>query len=298
MGTVHDILLLSDNSDWCERWRRELEPDARVKTSLKHSEAEQTYVPELIVTDRLPVSQPLDHLAEPVSRGEIALVGIGTDGPGDVLLPADCSGRELRLACQLTGEITRLRRQLAEQVRSRRALRKMAYRDPLTGLGNRRKWDEEVKNRMAALRAAEASSAESLGIVLVDVDLFKRLNDQLGHAVGDTTLQRIAQKLRANLSEQHVAARLGGDEFGILLSGLLPTDLPEVVERIRQSLEYSLEDAAHLSPVTTSAGVVGVRASDCQAARPLDALKAASRALRTAKQQGRARTVAHSLGST
>lgn len=297
MGTVHDILLLSDDSDWRERWRRELEAAARVKTSPATSEAEQTTVPELIVTDQLPITKPLDHLAEPVSRGEIAVVGIGTDGPGDVVLPADCSGRELRLACQLTGEIVRLRRQLAEQLRSRRALQKMAYRDPLTGLGNRRKWDQELRNRMDALRAAEASGAAGLGIALVDVDLFKRLNDELGHAVGDTTLQHIAHKLQANLSEQHVAARLGGDEFGILLSGVLPADVPEVVERIRQSLEYSLQDAAHLSPVTSSAGVVCVRAADSETVRPLEALKAASRALRAAKQQGRARTVAEPLGS-
>ncbi len=65
-----------------------------------------------------------------------------------------------------------------------------------------------------------------LGLVLLDLDLFKPVNDQLGHVAGDIVLQRIAQRLAANLAPQHLAARLGGDEFGILLSSILADDVP------------------------------------------------------------------------
>lgn len=292
MAAPHEILLLSDDEQKRDRWKRELGAWANVSTSLETLQAGGADWPELIVTDKLPLSEPLGQAAEMLSHGEIAILGIGTKEASDVVLPEDCSGRELRMACRLTVEIVRLRRRIAEELRTQRALRKMAYRDPLTGLGNRRKWDQELVVRLERLKDQGPTAA--LGIVLFDLDFFKPLNDQLGHLSGDNTLQRVAHTLAANLADQHLAARIGGDEFGVLLSGILPTDVPDVADLVRRSLTHQPEGAVEeRSFVTASAGVVVVRPTD--AVRPLDALQAADRALRLAKQQGRDRTVIGSL---
>lgn len=293
MGEMHEILLLSDDSSWCDWCRGELESEGHVHGSLKGWEAEGTNVPQLIVTDRLPITEPLGEIGAVASRGEVAVVGVGTEGSADVLLPADCIGRELRLACRLTAEIVRLRRQLAKEQNDQRALKRMAYRDPLTGLANRRQWDQELVKRLEGLRKASGDSMAGLGVVLLDVDRFKRLNDERGHAVGDTTLQRVAQKLIANLARQHLAARVGGDEFGILFADIFPPELSEMADRVRRSVETPLDEHQDAPGVTTSAGAVCVNSHDV--VRPLQVLHAASQALRSAKQQGRNRTVTGSL---
>lgn len=293
MAKLPKILLLLEDSQRRDRRLAELAGAAHVSISLQTSDTGTIQPPELIVTDSLPLAHLSHEIADQVSCGEIAVIRIGVDGPGDVVLPRDCTGRELRLASQLTAEIVRLRRSLAIERRSRQALRKMAYTDPLTGLANRRKWDQELVSRMDELK--DAGSNVVLGIALLDLDLFKSLNDRLGHTVGDTALRHIGQKLTANLSQQHLAARLGGDEFGILLSGVRAHDVPQVIDLIRRTLEYQPEKVAgDVPPLTTSAGVVVVASSDT--VRPIDALQSASQALRSAKQQGRNRTVVNSLG--
>jgi diguanylate cyclase (GGDEF)-like protein len=291
MTHKHRILLLVADAEHGDRWQRELAAKTEVCTDLSALQATGQTV-ELIVTDQIPLTAELNNLADLVARGEIGVLGIGAEGPADVLLPRDCSGRELRLACRLLGDVVRLRRRIAEEVRTSDALRKMAYRDPLTGLANRRRWDHELVRRLEALRRQQ--SPQSLVVGLLDIDLFKPLNDRFGHVAGDATLQRIAHRLAANLVPAHLAARLGGDEFGVLLSGVLAADVLEVTERIRRALELKMQVDSQESPlVTVSAGVVVVTPPGALA--PRDVLAAADQALRSAKQQGRNRTVAGTL---
>jgi len=294
MAALHKVLLLSKSSCWRDRWMRELGDVADARAALDSFHISEGDMPDLIVTDSLPVSSPVGEIAELVSRGEIGVIGIGTTGCADVILSHDYTGRELRLGCQLMAEVVHLRRRMAVELRSQHALRKMAYSDPLTGLANRRKWDQELVSRMERLRGGGPEAV--LGIALLDLDLFKRLNDQFGHTVGDTVLRRVGQKLMANLSEQHLAARLGGDEFGILLSEILPNDVSRVVDLIRRTLECRPEDVgAEVPTVTISAGVVLVAPTDV--AHPPDALQAVSRALLAAKGAGRNQTVMGSLAA-
>ncbi len=171
----------------------------------------------------------------------------------------------------------------------------MAYRDPLTGLANRRQWDQELMDRMKPLETDPPVAA--LAIVLLDMDHFKPINDRLGHVAGDLVLQRVAQRLAANVAPQHLVARLGGDEFGILLTGLLAADVPEVVETIRRSIEHQPEAAGQDEPpITASAGVAVLRSP--QRLRPLAAIAIADSALREAKQQGRCRAVVRHVGGS
>ncbi len=99
-------------------------------------------------------------------------------------------------------------------LRLREALQEQAIRDPLTGLYNRRFMDEWVQGEVSRTDRAGGS----LGIVLVDVDLFKQVNDEHGHEAGDEVLQAIAAALRDSLRPEDISCRYGGDEFILLLS--------------------------------------------------------------------------------
>jgi diguanylate cyclase (GGDEF)-like protein len=167
----------------------------------------------------------------------------------------------------------------------------MVYRDPLTGLANRRKWDQQFEARCKSL--ATLASPAVLAVVLFDLDLFNRLNDVHGHVTGDQVLRRVGQALAANLAGQHLAARLGGDEFAVLLSGLLATDIPGIVDSLRRSLETPVQGQVDVSPVTASSGVVIVEAG--ANVPPQKVLEGADLALRMAKQQGRNRMVIGSI---
>ncbi len=269
------ILMLVHDAALQQRLQQELGPWAVVTTQLGEAMAVGG-IPQLIVTDRLPITDNLEEIARQIGRGEVGILGLGTPSGADVVLPSDCHPRELQLACRLLAEVIELRCRLADEQRTQDALRRMAFRDPLTGLPNRRSWDRELVGRLEQLR--DGAERAVLGVVLLDVDLFKPVNDQLGLVGGDTALQRIAQKLAANLAQQHLAARLGGDEFGILVADLL-----------RRSIELQPDASLALSrPVTSSAGVVIVTGRHQASARNI--LTAAGEALRRAKQDGRNRT--------
>lgn len=282
------ILLLTDDDHRREKWLQSLADGAIVCSNLRLLQAGELDVPDLIVTDQLPFTQTLGPANARLACGEIGILGVGTHGTADVLLPEDYTRRELQLACRLLVEVVRLRRRLAEEVHTQRALRAMAYRDPLTGLANRRQWDQELLARMK--RPDTDPPIAVLALVLLDIDHFKPINERLGHVAGDLVLQRIAQRLAANVAPLHLVARLGGDEFGILLSGLLAADVPEVVETIRRSIEHQPEAAGQDEPpLTASAGVAVLQSS--LSLRPLELTAIADGALREAKHQGRCRTV-------
>lgn len=112
-----------------------------------------------------------------------------------------------RLRSQLIHE------QMVELERSRTALRKEATRDPLTGLANRRLFYDRLHQ---AVRHARRYGGK-LGVLYVDLDRFKEINDRHGHHVGDAVLTEVAKRLTASIRGSDSAARLGGDEFVVLL---------------------------------------------------------------------------------
>ena len=172
-------------------------------------------------------------------------------------------------------------------------LRSMALLDGLTGVANRRKFDEQL------LRDWRQSQREqtSLSLILVDVDHFKRYNDHYGHQAGDAALQAVARVLTSTLRRPHdLLARYGGEEF----VGVLPnTGLSEAVklaERMQAgvralNLEHSGSPEAQV--VTISLGVATVVARSDLAPQAL--VEAADQQLYAAKQAGRARVCAAAL---
>ena len=111
--------------------------------------------------------------------------------------------------------------------------------DSLTGLLNRRAFDD--------LLASSCARSERYGwpfsLVLIDLDHFKSVNDRLGHAIGDTTLQTVGAELRARLRAGDVAARIGGDEFALLLPNLDVTHVPDLIKRLGNVVDETVPDA-------------------------------------------------------
>ena len=165
------------------------------------------------------------------------------------------------------------RRVLAEQ-----QLRRLATTDELTGLGNRRHFVDRAREAVAVARRY----GQWCTLAVIDVDLFKRVNDRLGHQAGDQALIGLAAVLKANLRATDLAARFGGDEFVILLPLTDPDAGKAAAERIQQSVRLG----GSWPELTISIGVASVRD---EGASLEELLARADQALYDAKGNGRNR---------
>ena len=141
--------------------------------------------------------------------------------------------------------------------------RSEALLDPLTGILNRKGFDE----RLQALISQPAESAQSNCLVMLDIDHFKRVNDTHGHVVGDRVIQAVAAVLRSSISnDRHAAARYGGEEFALLLGGSSIDDGAKLAEAVR--LRTKAMKIRHrntqdvLFSVTISGGVASLQRGD------------------------------------
>ena len=171
--------------------------------------------------------------------------------------------------------------QLASLVHRAR-LDEEASRDPLTGTALRRVLDETLVTSFSRAR----SSGESLSAVLVDMDFFKRINDQWGHPAGDLALRAVADVLLRNLRDRDLCARYGGEEFVLLLEGLNGEAALAVAERLRHQVEtLHVEYQDDELPLSLSAGVASFPELHCR--EPSELLELADSALYQAKRLGR-----------
>lgn len=185
------------------------------------------------------------------------------------------------LATQL-GDLSReagtLRRELAERDQRLRS-------DPLTELGNRRAWDEALEREFGRWVA----HGKPLTLALWDIDWFKRVNDQLGHAIGDQVLVGVARALAAGVRAGDCLARYGGEEFALLLPGLGVEEALAIAERLRAAVAtHSIVVSGGEVGVTVSCGLSEFRQGDDPAA----VFKRADDALYAAKHGGRNRCFA------
>jgi diguanylate cyclase (GGDEF)-like protein len=155
-------------------------------------------------------------------------------------------------------------------------LERLSHEDPLTGLANRRRWDAEL----AAVCVGARTSEGRVGVVLLDIDRFKVINDRHGHAGGDAVLRQVAGLLSSRVRGDDLVARLGGDELAVLMPGADLDRTIELAERLRI-------EAARLSPDGFEPGEIslslGVAAAQGDQAFPLELMSRADAQLYRAK---------------
>ena len=180
-------------------------------------------------------------------------------------------------------DVTMQRKAEAALIASEAKMRDLAIRDGLTGLFNRRHILEELE---ASVRRS-IESGEHLTVALIDIDYFKKINDNLGHLVGDTVLRDFARHLEQRLRGTDLVGRYGGEEFVIVLRGAPADAARKVLEQVRAALSDRPE-AGELPRYTFSAGVatLGVDGGE-----PTEILAKADERLYEAKRNGRDRIV-------
>jgi len=136
---------------------------------------------------------------------------------------------------------------LAESVKQ---WQRVAKRDPLTGLNNRLAVEEFLNRRLD-----EGQGVARTGVIIMDMDSFKQINDTYGHPLGDRALCTMAKIIRENIREVDIAARFGGDEFLVLLQNVEPEQVKQVAQRIRQQANSTLiREGKVRFPISVSVG--------------------------------------------
>ncbi len=163
--------------------------------------------------------------------------------------------------------------------------------DPLTGLPNRREFNGRLEERMSAWKRRR----EVFSLLMLDVDHFKRLNDEHGHSVGDQVLAAIGRALRGTVRREDAVARYGGEEFAILLPNTSLEQAVRVAENVGDAVARAgIDHNGQKIAVTVSGGLAAIAAEDTA-----DSLiQRADEALYAAKASGRNRTCTHDGGET
>jgi diguanylate cyclase (GGDEF)-like protein/PAS domain S-box-containing protein len=195
-------------------------------------------------------------------------------------------GDEKVIQCNIR-DITERRQTLDALLKSRELLREQSVRDHLTGLFNRRYMEETLQREL--LRATRREL--SVGIIMLDVDDFKRFNDTFGHAAGDAILDKLGSLVLEHVRGEDIACRFGGDEFIIVLPDTSQAVTYERAERLcehTRHLNIQFEGQT-LEAITLSLGVAAFpeNGSSSEAI-----LKAVDAALYRAKREGRGRVIA------
>jgi diguanylate cyclase len=218
-------------------------------------------------------------------------------------------GEVLEHTVQMQAALSRLQKELADSQREIDSLRDEVRRarqeslvDALTTLANRRAFDRRLVSCLAADAAVlgRPPVGAPVSLLMIDIDHFKRVNDNYGHAFGDQVLRAVAQVMKALTPEGGLAARVGGEEFALLLPGMPLAQARTLAEKVRATVAASRirrkgGDAAE--HITVSLGVaqflqrnpaLGLAVDEA----PADFVDRTDRALYAAKQTGRDRVVA------
>lgn len=180
-------------------------------------------------------------------------------------------------------------RRLREDVNRRtRELERLAYRDALTGLGNRRMFDEALRQELAVA----TRTGRPLAILALDLDRFKRINDEHGHAAGDEVIRAVGAMIGQSVRQTDVACRYGGEEIFVLAPDCPAPAAEAIAERLRARCASLTVGAARLRP-TMSIGVSVYPALSTETRLVADA----DEALYRAKEGGRNRVCVHVAAS-
>ncbi|EOW9552093.1 GGDEF domain-containing protein [Vibrio fluvialis] len=186
---------------------------------------------------------------------------------------------------ELEHDIKAVMSRLAKEITCREQVEKqlltLATQDKLTGAYNRHKWEEQINMQLNLAQRG----GYPFGLILLDVDYFKRVNDQFGHQVGDQLLKRMVSELQQRIRSTDMLFRLGGEEFAILLPMQDIESACKLAESLRSQMELLQVD--NLPAFTISIGVTGYHDMDSEAS----IFRRADMALYRAKAQGRNQVV-------
>lgn len=164
----------------------------------------------------------------------------------------------------------------------------LVLQDPLTSLGNRRRFDDILEKRVAEAK----TSCAALSLIMCDLDNFKAINDSYGHAIGDDVLKMFARLLAEDVRDKDTVARVGGEEFGMILPDTAQASAASLAERLRRKCETKQlllrNTNKSIGMITASFGVVQL----CEHEPPEMLLQRADQKLYEAKRAGRNRVVA------
>ena len=181
-----------------------------------------------------------------------------------------------------------IKENVTERKQAEQELERLAMTDPLTGLANRRTFFDQAREFFNYA----PHPVSQLSVFMLDIDQFKNVNDQFGHAVGDEVLQEIANRLSRSLRPGDLIGRYGGEEFAVLLPRTESKTAVQIAERLRLTIANSpIETQQGNLSVTIS---VGISRSGEVATSLDDLLRYADEALYEAKRTGRNRCVTHS----
>jgi diguanylate cyclase (GGDEF)-like protein/PAS domain S-box-containing protein len=181
---------------------------------------------------------------------------------------------------QLIDKATYLAKLAILHFKAEEKINHMAFHDALTGLANRRLFKNKFED---ALIRARDSGAE-IGLLFLDLDRFKIINDSLGHSLGDLLLQKVADRLKFTLERENIICRQGGDEFLILLEGVSLDETLQAANRIIQSLAQPFRLMEHEVVITPS---IGISRYPEHGDDPDSLIKNADIAMYDAKRQGK-----------
>ena len=183
-------------------------------------------------------------------------------------------------------DLERRNRQLQAEVERLRVYKDYAYTDPLTEIPNRRFYYERLLQEISRARRVN----RPFTLVLLDLDLFKGINDEVGHHGGDQVLKFFAQFVRQNLRQEDIVCRIGGDEFAVILPETVASSAKTVFDRLREKLQESRISVGGRARVTVSfsCGIAEFKSEYL----PEDLIEEADHSLYSAKASGRNRVVA------
>ncbi len=158
----------------------------------------------------------------------------------------------------------------------------LSVTDPMTGLGNRRSFEQTLEQE---IKRSERYK-KSFSLIIGDIDFFKKVNDTYGHDVGDKVIKHMAHILKTNVRNMDTVARIGGEEFAVLLPEIPAKNLTEVIERMLTKVRQSKAPLpVHPVPMLTMS--LGVATYKSGAVTPAQLFKLADKSLYAAKRSGR-----------
>ncbi len=303
LAGVFEILAVEERHhiEWwtqlADAWEKGLVPDLVNDTNglVRHLEQIRADIGDLMPTDLLSVDD--DRMLDIAVRMEFFMVDpifgelLELAEPGGARDHRESYARHLeRVVTAIEQKYTRsdLGRFLATILRrtwrDNLALAAYATRDPLTALHNRRGLTSHLEHWVAWA----SRYTRPLGVILIDVDDFKAINDTMGHALGDLALRAVSQAFEATVRGSDFVARYGGDEFAIVAPETDEHELAALGERLVAAvagIRLRDMDGRHV-PLSVSVGIASLAAST-ESITPEDALAAADRSLYEAKQSGK-----------